>query len=85
MTTTEEDIFHDAFSEAVSSKYLCIGSFLLRGDFRIHRITGGTTPCFTSFFPEKDFLISPSLKCHEHTLEVFSLFSMVFNPRQKST
>ena len=68
MATTEEDNFHDALFEAVSSKYISIGSFLLRGDVRIHGKTEGTTPCFSSFFPDRDFFISPSLKCREHTL-----------------
>ena len=36
ITTTEEDNFRDALFETVSSKYLSIGSFLLRGDVRIH-------------------------------------------------
>ena len=67
-TTTEEDNFRDPLFKASSSKCFTIGSFLLRGDVRIHRKTEGTTPFFSSFFPERDFCISPSLKCREQTL-----------------
>ena len=66
--TTEEHNFRDALFEAVSSKCLSIGSFLSRGDVRIHGITEGTTPFFSSFSPERNFFISPSLKCCEQTL-----------------
>ena len=56
----------NALFEAVSSKFLSAGSFLLRGDVRIQGNTEGKTPSLNSFFPGRDFLISPSLKCREH-------------------
>ena len=36
-------------------KFLSVGSFLLRGDVRIHGKTEGTTPSLTSFFPTFGF------------------------------
>ena len=58
----EVDNFRDALFEAVSSKFLSAGFFLLRGDVRIQGNTEGTTPSLNSFLPARDLLISPSLK-----------------------
>ena len=68
-TTAGEGNVCDALFEAVSSKFLSAGSFLLRGDVRIQGNTEDTTPSLNSFLPARDFLISPSLKCREHIFE----------------
>ena len=49
------------------SKFRAIGSFLLRGDVLIDANTEGTTPALSSFLPARVCLISPGLKCLEHT------------------